>query len=315
MPTQLATRESIGVPRLLAALSMLVFSALAATQPAHAQGVAIVVNGEPITNYDIEQRTKLLFLTTRKSLPRQEVVQELIDEKVKIKEGKKWGIEFGSSDIDSAYTNMGTRMRMSTDQLTKTLESQGIRPETLKSRIRAEMVWGNLVRGRFKQSLLVGDKDVESKVEIKSDDKDTSYEYQMRPVVLVTARGANPAIIEQRKKEAETLRNRVQSCEEAASLFRSMRDGAIKDTVVKTSADLAPALRDILDKTTVGRLTPPEVTKQGIEMVALCDRKPTKIDTPQKREVREKLYQQKYDAKSKEYLSDVRKSAMIEYRQ
>ena len=26
-------------------------------------------------------------------------------------------------------------------------------------------------------------------------------------------------------------------------------------------------------------------------MVALCDRKPTKIDSPQKREVRDKLYQ------------------------
>ena len=27
--------------------------------PAHAQSVALMVNGEPITNYDIEQRSKL----------------------------------------------------------------------------------------------------------------------------------------------------------------------------------------------------------------------------------------------------------------
>ena len=33
--------------------------------PAHAQTVAVMVNGEPITDYDIEQRTKLNFLTTR----------------------------------------------------------------------------------------------------------------------------------------------------------------------------------------------------------------------------------------------------------
>ena len=30
--------------------------------PSHAQTVAVMVNGEPITNYDIEQRTKLIFL-------------------------------------------------------------------------------------------------------------------------------------------------------------------------------------------------------------------------------------------------------------
>ena len=37
-------------------------------------------------------------------------------------------------------------------------------------------------------------------------------------------------------------------------------------------------------------------------MVALCDRKPTKIDTPKKREIREKMFAQKYEAKSKAYL-------------
>lgn len=282
--------------------------------PARAQSVAVVVNGEPITNFDIEQRSKLIVLTARKTPTRTEVIQELIDEKVKVKEGKRFGIEYGVAEVDSAFAGMSSRLRLTPDQLAKSLEAQGIRPDTLKNRMKAELVWGNLVRGRFRQSLIVGEKDVESSVEIKSDDKDASYEYQMRPVVLVTPRGASAADVEQRRKEAEGLRARVQSCDDAATLFRSMRDGAIKESVVKTSADLAPALREILDKTTVGRLTPPEVTKQGIEMVALCSRKPTTIDTPQKREARDKLFQQKYEAKSKEYLSDVRKSAMIEYR-
>ena len=37
-----------------------------AASPLHAQTVAVMVNGEPITNYDIEQRSKLNFLTTHK---------------------------------------------------------------------------------------------------------------------------------------------------------------------------------------------------------------------------------------------------------
>ena len=51
--------------------------------PLHAQTVAVMVNGEPITNYDIEQRSKLTFLTTHKPADRQQVINELIDEKVK----------------------------------------------------------------------------------------------------------------------------------------------------------------------------------------------------------------------------------------
>ena len=67
-----------------------------------------MVNGEPITNLDIEQRTKLNFLTTRKQMPRQEVIDQLIDEKVKIKEAKKFGVDPTASDIDQSYAQMGS---------------------------------------------------------------------------------------------------------------------------------------------------------------------------------------------------------------
>jgi peptidyl-prolyl cis-trans isomerase SurA len=93
-----------------------------------------------------------------------------------------------------------------------------------------------------------------------------------------------------------------------------MRDAAIRDNVIKTSADLAAPLRELLDKTPIGHLTPPEVTKQGIEMVALCSRKPTTADTPIKRELRDKMFAQKFEAKSNAYLQEVRKAAMIEKR-
>ena len=43
--------------------------------PLHAQTVAVMVNGEPITNYDIEQRSKLNFLTTHKPADRQQVIE------------------------------------------------------------------------------------------------------------------------------------------------------------------------------------------------------------------------------------------------
>lgn len=296
------------------ALAIAAVAAIGAALPAQAQSIAVIVNGEPITNYDIEQRSKFLTLTTRKTPPRNEVIQELIDEKIKVKEGKKYGLDYGATEVEAAFANMSSRMRLTPDQLAKSLESQGIRPDTLKNRMKAELVWGNLVRGRFRQSLLVGEKESDSKIEVTSDkDKDGNFEYQMRPVVLIATR-ADAGTIEQRKKEAEALRARVQSCDDAVSLFRSMQGAAVKELIVKTSADLPQALRDILDKTTIGRLTPPEVTKQGVEMVALCSRKPTTADTPQKLEARNKLYQQKFEAKSKEYLAEVRKAAMIEYR-
>jgi len=296
----------------IAAAAMVVISA---GSPAYAQSVAVMVNGEPITQMDIDQRMKLNALSGVKDNSRQTVLEDLINEKVKIKEGKKFSVDPGASEVDNSYATMASRMRLTPDQLTQQLASKGIRPNTLKSRLKADMVWNAIVRGRFKQSLQVGEKEVEAAVQSQGGDAMAeAFEYQMRPLVLIVPRGAGGGLAEARMKEAQGLRERTQSCEDAIRTFKGTQNATVKNIVVKSSADLPPNLRELLDKTPIGHLTPPEVTAQGIEMVALCSRKPTKVDTPKKREVREKMFAEKFEAKSKSYLADVRKAAMIERR-
>jgi peptidyl-prolyl cis-trans isomerase SurA len=283
---------------------------------ARAQNIVVMVNGDPITDFDIEQRSKLDTLTTQKTPSRQDVVNELIDDKLKLKEGKKYGVDPTVSDVNQSYEGMAQRLRITPDQLTKSLEVKGVRPDVLKNRMKSEMVWTSLVRGRFKEKLIVGEKDVADKVREGGTEKlqVEGTEYKMQPVVLIVPRGSAPAFQETRMKEAETYRQRVTSCSEANSLFRSTPNATIRESVTKTTADLPEALRKVLDDTPIGHLTAPEVTKAGIEMVVLCERKPTTIDTPKKREIRDKMYTEKYEKTQKAYLDELRKAAMIEYR-
>jgi len=300
--------------RLLLVLAALILI----STPARAQNIVVMVNGDPITDFDIEQRTKLDQLTTQKAPSRQEVINELIDDRVKLKEGKKFGVDPGVADIDQAYGGMSQRMHITADQLTATLEKQGIRADTLKSRIKADIVWTSLVRGRYKEKLQIGEKDVNDAVKAEGgDDKQQgeAFEYRLQPVVLIIPKGSAQSAIELRQKDAETLRGRVETCEQANQYFKSMANAAVREPVVKTSADIPANLRKILDDTPVGHLTPPEVTKQGIEMVALCSRKPTTIDSPKRKEVRDKMYAKKYEQTSNNYLAEIRKAAMIEYRE
>ncbi len=306
---------------LLVLLAAPLFGCLACailSAPAHAQTVVVMVNGDPITEYDIEQRSKLDMLSTHKPSARQDIVNQLIDDKVKIKEAKKYGVDPSSSDVDQAYGEMATRMHLSADQLSKVLEGQGIRPETLKARVKADLVWGSLVRGRYKERLQVGEKEVAAAVKEEGGDtaqQSDAFEYRMQPVVLIVPRGSAPTSIEARVKEAEALRTRVQTCEDANNYFKTMQNAAIREPIIKTSADIPPVLRKMLDDTPIGHLTPPEVTKDGIQMVALCGRKPTTLDTPKRKEMRDKMYAQKYQTTSDNYLKEIRKQAMIEYRQ
>ena len=67
-------------------------AAVAVPAAAFAQ-VVVIANGSPITAYDIEQRTKLIATSTHKAPTRQEVIQDLIDDRIKITKAKSYGFE------------------------------------------------------------------------------------------------------------------------------------------------------------------------------------------------------------------------------
>ena len=89
--------------------AMLLGAALVLPRAAQRQQVVVIVNGEPITALDIDQRSKLNQLSTHKVPPRQEVLDELINEKLKMREGQEiWTGNIGQAEVDSAFANMAT---------------------------------------------------------------------------------------------------------------------------------------------------------------------------------------------------------------
>jgi peptidyl-prolyl cis-trans isomerase SurA len=289
----------------------------AASSSSRAQQVVAFVNGQPITALDIEHRAKFMQMTSKKVPARREVLDSLIDEILEITEAKRFGIDVPDSDVENSYKAVASRMGVDQQKLTQILAAGGASEDTLKLRLRAQIAWTSLVRGRFKASLEIRDKDVEAQLQLhKAEEKDAvGYEYIMRPVVLIVARGSADAAYEARKRDAEALRARFVNCDEGISFARALPDVAVRDQVSKFSADLAQQLRDILNGTAVGHLTPPEQTAEGVQMFAVCEKKETKSDTPEMRQIRDQMFQQKLGAQAKRYLENLRRQAMIEYKQ
>jgi peptidyl-prolyl cis-trans isomerase SurA len=299
---------------LLVAAVLALAVVLAAVPTAGAQQVVVLVDGEPITELDVSQRTKFTELSMHKTPTRQEVLDELINETLEIREAKRFGVEPSDSDINEAYGSVATRMGTDTTKLTQMLTSGGASETTLKRRIRADMVWSNLVRGRFKSSLEIHDSDVEAQLQLHKSDEQVGYEYVMRPILFLVPRGSPDAAYEARKRDADALRARFVTCAEGIPFARALREVAVREPVNKSSADLQKELRDILDKTEIGHLTPAEQTLEGIQVFAVCSKKETTTDTPGSRKVRDEMFQQKFGAKAKRYLADLRRAAMIEYK-
>jgi peptidyl-prolyl cis-trans isomerase SurA len=124
--------------------------------------VAVLVNGAPITEIDITQRSKLTQLSTNKTPSRKEVIDDLINDHLKIFIAKRYGLEVSETDVNNAFSNMAQRSRGTAAQMEQSLASRGVGINNLKLRIRAELGWGQLVRGRFTSSLQVGEADIQS---------------------------------------------------------------------------------------------------------------------------------------------------------
>ncbi len=277
--------------------------------------VVVIANGSPITELDVRQRTKLMATSSKKAPTRQEVINELIDDRLKIAKARSYGMEVSDAEVDSAFNNMASRQHISSQQFSQVLERSGISANAVKARIRAEMTWSQLVRGRYGTSLQVGDADIARAMAATSEKENTvGYIYTLYPITVIIPNGASAGVISAKRNEAEQLRARFASCKTGLPLARALRDVAVREPVSRSSADLPEQLRDLLAKLEVGHLSTPDNTPQGLQMFALCDKKTSTSDSPAKRETREKIFAKRFEAESKKFLDEIRRSSMIVYK-
>ncbi len=311
MPKINATRRSIR--RWLA--SLLLAAAIVVPAAARAQ-VVVIANGSPITAYDIEQRMKLDAASTHAKPDRKAVIQELIDDRLKIAKAKVYGLEVSEKQVDEAYDNMAKGQHITPEQFGQLLAHSGVAPNTIKARLRAELTWSQLVRGKYPASLEVGESDITKAMQARNETADDTlgYIYTLYPVIVVIPPGTSAAAIENKKREAESLRGRFVTCKEGLPFARAVRDVAVRDPVSRNSSDLVPQLRELLGKMEVGHLTTPEMTPQGLQMFAVCEKKSTKTDSPVKVQMRQELFAKRFETEAKKFLVEIRKQAMIEYK-
>ena len=291
-----------------------VAAAVVAPGAARAQ-VVVIANGSPITELDIQQRIKLMASSGAKAPARQDVINDLIDDRIKIAKAKTYEAVATDAEVDAAFNGIATRQHISPEQLIQMLDRSGISPNALKARLRAELTWGQLIRGKFNSSLQIADSDISSAMRARNevDNAAVGYIYTLYPILMVAPRGSSETLLQAKIAQAENLRSRFNDCNAGLALARSLRDVAVREPVNRSSADLTPQLRDLLGSMEVGHLTTPEATAQGLQMFALCNKKESTAESSVKRELREQLYAKRFEAESKKFLDEIRKQAMIEY--
>ncbi|MFD1702688.1 SurA N-terminal domain-containing protein [Methylopila henanensis] len=296
--------------RLFVALACLA----AAAAPARAQSVAVVVNGQPILSSEIKSRAALIALAGGgKGGGVAAARDELIDEKLKVAEAKRYGMEASDAQVDAAFASIAQRTKLTPAQFTQAIGQRGVSAQTLKSRLKAEMTWAMLVRRKFAAQAAAREKTAIASAANRGGQIDNrAIQYTLRQVIFVLPKGATEAQVNQRRAEANAARARFPGCDQAVQFATSLRDVAVKEPVTRSSASLGKELNENLSKVKLGSLTAPERGEQGLEMIAVCERKDIADDNMLRRQALDDTGGKELEEQAKKYLEQLKSRAIIQ---
>lgn len=299
------------IARLLLLAAALLIPLLASGTPARAQQIVVVVNGAPITSYDVSQRQLMHSLIERKPIGPKDALEELIDERLKIQQAVRLKLDVDQKDVDRLYASVAERSGRTAEQLSSGFKQSGLNDSTFKQKLLADYVWGQYVRARS-GTVNIRDADVIAALQKRGETQMVATEYTLMPIVFVVPRNANT--YGARLAEANALRARFSDCDSGAEMVKSLKEVVVRPKVTRLSSEVPAQLKQILDKTEVGRLTPPEVAQAGVETFAMCGKREVRGESSQKREIKDELTASQFTAESKKFLAELRKQALIEYR-
>lgn len=292
------------------AAAWLALAGLSAT-PAAAQNLAALVNGEPITGLDIAERIRLHRATGKPNFSRKEALEELIEQKLKLQLAQRANISPTNEEVNRSFATVASRSGRTPEEFAQALKQGGIDAGRFKQRIKTDLAWQQYVQQNG-ANVMVRDADIVAVMQARGQSINVrSVQYTMQQVIFVTRRNATPQVRAQRVKAAEALRARVQSCEQAVALAREYPEVVVKPQVRRLSSDLSPSLQKLLAGTPDGRMTPPEPTLNGIEVVAICDRKDIAADISANRDLKNELFSKRIENFEKRILDDMRKKSII----
>jgi len=304
-PTTIRRITALGCAA-FALFALLSFSAA----PAHAQ-VAAIVNGEPITVLDVTERMKL-HKGSGKNVSRKDALEELIEYKLKLQIAQRADITPTQSELDRAFVSMAQRSGRSSTQFEQALQQSGVDVGRLKERIKSDLAWQQYVQANS-GNVIVRDADLVAAMQARGQDMHLkSTQYTMRQVIFVVRRNAPDSVRAARAKEAEQLRNLVTSCDQVPEMARQFNEVVVKPPVRRLSSDLSPTLQKLLQSLPDGRMAPPEATTNGIEIVAICDRREVPADISSNRELRNELLGKRLEAYEKRMLDKMRRTSIIQ---
>jgi peptidyl-prolyl cis-trans isomerase SurA len=245
---------------------------------------AITVNERVITQFELDQRVRLLEVFRTPGDLRQVAREGLIEDRLKQQEIDRVGLTIPPEALEAALEEFAGRADMSLAQFNQMLAQNGIDPATLRDFVTIGVTWREYVRARFNREVTVTDADVERALGQRGSAR-SEIEVLLSEIII-----AAPPEMAERAGQAANQISQMRSFadfEAAArqvSALASREQGGRLDWLPITN--YPPQLRDVILNLQTGEVTEPILIPNGIALFQMRGKReavrpalpPTSID-------------------------------------
>jgi peptidyl-prolyl cis-trans isomerase SurA len=240
--------------------------------------------------------------------------EELIEERLKLQEAKKNGIEVSDEEVRRVFKGLADNNKMTEEQFVQHLKGLGVDASTLKERFRAMIGWREVIRRRFSALVSVTQREIDRAVSASGDGGDDGVELHVQKMTLSLPTASDQAQMAKRFAEAEALRRKFGGCKSMAGLAKEAPGVKFDDMKFIKPSSISEPTRSLLLSAKDGDMLPPSATPGAIDLLAVCARRTVKGDEKQREKVQEDLRAKEFEMLAKRHLRDIRQDAHIEFR-
>ncbi|WP_322888904.1 MULTISPECIES: peptidylprolyl isomerase [unclassified Yoonia] len=232
---------------------------------------AITVNERVITQYELNQRTRLLEVFRTPGDVRQAARDALIEDRLKQQEIDRVGLTVPEEAIAAALEEFAGRADMSLAQFERMLAQNGVDAVTLRDFVSIGVTWREYVRARFNREVTVTDADVD-RVLGQQGRATSEIEVLLNEIII-----AAPPEMAQRAGQAATQISQMRSFadfEAAArqvSALPSREQGGRLDWL--PISNYPPQLQSVILDLANGQVTEPIMIPNGIALFQMRGRR------------------------------------------
>lgn len=237
--------------------------------------IAAVVNQHAITERELEMRLDFAIATlnmpntkeSRDSM-RYQVLQNLIVERLQESSAKEAEIKITEKEVDKSLENLAQDNGVTIEQLKERFKTMGVKIETLKNRMRAQLSWARFIRALFGSQVRITDSDIEREFEKVKRVLETD-QYELIEIVLPI----DDKNYAKSKQEAYRLHAQVSRAMTNFSLVAQQFGAQSGYVGWKTLRQMDDEVAKIIQHTSVGDVVGPIETQNTYKIIKLIDKK------------------------------------------